>query len=187
MPVKVRSLGGGRCRVSTPHGVKAKNTTCGKARKQARLLNAAEHGWKPTGEKAKTHESARQVLAKILEADYDMSGMFRPSQPNSYFGQMKQHSKLAPLNPEIRPFDDNDRQTYGGAEGTPFIAGVKIDGMEGDAIADANGVQVHLLTSEGDSVSYALSTPFAQGKAMLPQIARAKTSQDLARLGLEKI
>lgn len=48
MPVKITKLGGGKCRVSTPSGVKAKNTTCAKAKKQKNLLNAVEHGWKPT-------------------------------------------------------------------------------------------------------------------------------------------
>lgn len=33
--------------VSTPGGVKAKATTPEKAKKQERLLNAIEHGWKP--------------------------------------------------------------------------------------------------------------------------------------------
>lgn len=48
MPVKITKTGKGY-RVSTPHGVKAKRTTRAKANKQARLLNAVEHGWKPTG------------------------------------------------------------------------------------------------------------------------------------------
>lgn len=51
MPVTVRKAGGGGYRVSTPHGVKAKNTTKQKAESQKRLLNAVEHGWKPTGKK----------------------------------------------------------------------------------------------------------------------------------------
>ena len=55
MPVKVKKVDG--YRVSTPSGVKAKNTTKGKAEAQKRLLNAVEHGWKPTGKKAK-HNSA---------------------------------------------------------------------------------------------------------------------------------
>lgn len=48
MPVTVRKTDGGY-RVSTPQGVKAKSTTKGKAERQKRLLNAVEHGWKPTG------------------------------------------------------------------------------------------------------------------------------------------
>lgn len=47
MPVRIRRSGG-RYRVSTPHGVKAKSTTRAKAHAQRRLLNAVEHGWKPT-------------------------------------------------------------------------------------------------------------------------------------------
>ena len=53
MPVKTRKLKGGKVRVSTPGGVKAKATTPAKAAAQERLLNAVEHGWKPTGKKAK--------------------------------------------------------------------------------------------------------------------------------------
>ncbi len=53
MPVKITRLKGGKVRVSTPHGTKAKSTTMAKAKKQERLLNAVEHGWKPTGKKKK--------------------------------------------------------------------------------------------------------------------------------------
>ena len=48
MPVKVESIGQGKYKVSTPHGTKSKATTKSNARKQERLLNAVEHGWKPT-------------------------------------------------------------------------------------------------------------------------------------------
>ena len=51
MPVKVKKTNG--YRVSTPHGTKAKHTTYQKAMKQASLLRAVEHGWKPTGKKSK--------------------------------------------------------------------------------------------------------------------------------------
>ena len=47
MPVKVRKVKGGY-QVRTPGGVKAKRTTKKKAAKQKRLLNAVEHGWRPT-------------------------------------------------------------------------------------------------------------------------------------------
>ena len=47
MPVKI-TKSGSHYRVSTPHGVKAKGTTKAKAESQRRLLNATEHGWKPT-------------------------------------------------------------------------------------------------------------------------------------------
>ena len=47
MPVKVRKVKGGYS-VSTLHGTKAKKTTLSKARAQKRLLNAVEHGFKPT-------------------------------------------------------------------------------------------------------------------------------------------
>ena len=48
MPVTVTKKDGGYS-VSTPGGVKAKHTTKRKAMAQQRLLNAVEHGWKPTG------------------------------------------------------------------------------------------------------------------------------------------
>lgn len=48
MPVEIRQVKGG-VRVSTPNGVKAKKTTMAKAKKQKRLLNALDHGWKPNG------------------------------------------------------------------------------------------------------------------------------------------
>lgn len=45
MPAKVRKTKGGYS-VSTPGGVKARRTTKAKAKRQARLLNAIDHGWK---------------------------------------------------------------------------------------------------------------------------------------------
>lgn len=53
MPVRIRKVKGGY-KVSTPHGTKAKRTTRKKAMKQKRLLNAIEHGWRPTRRKGKT-------------------------------------------------------------------------------------------------------------------------------------
>lgn len=50
MPVKITKVKGGYS-VRTPSGVHAKKTTKTKAEAQARLLNATEHGWKPTGKK----------------------------------------------------------------------------------------------------------------------------------------
>ncbi len=50
MPVRITKVDG--YRVSTPGGVKAKHTTKKKAERQANLLRAVEHGWKPTGQKA---------------------------------------------------------------------------------------------------------------------------------------
>lgn len=52
MPVTIRKVKGG-VRVSTPGGVKSKKTTMKKAKAQKRLLNAIEHGWKPTGKRKK--------------------------------------------------------------------------------------------------------------------------------------
>ena len=56
MPVKIKKVDG--YRVSTPSGVKAKSTTKTKARRQANLLRAVEHGWKPTGKSARKRKSA---------------------------------------------------------------------------------------------------------------------------------
>jgi hypothetical protein len=62
MPVKIRSVGKGKVQVRTPNGVKAKSTTPAKAARQKRLLNAVEHGWKPTGKPAE--DIHRQVMKK---------------------------------------------------------------------------------------------------------------------------
>lgn len=53
MPVKMKSVGKGKVQVRTPGGIKAKSTTPAKAERQANLLRAVEHGWKPTGEMAR--------------------------------------------------------------------------------------------------------------------------------------
>lgn len=47
MPVKIRKNGKGY-RVTDAGKVTAKHTTKAKARKQANLLRARAHGWKPT-------------------------------------------------------------------------------------------------------------------------------------------
>ena len=52
MPVSIKKVKGGYS-VSTPHGTKAKGTTLEKAKSQEQLLNAVEHGWKPTGKSKK--------------------------------------------------------------------------------------------------------------------------------------
>jgi len=50
MPYTIRKANG--YSVTGPHGTKAKHTTKKKAERQVRLLNAVDHGWKPTGEPA---------------------------------------------------------------------------------------------------------------------------------------
>jgi hypothetical protein len=50
VPTKTTKVKGGY-RVSTPGGVKAQKTSKAKAEKQANLLRALEHGWKPTKRK----------------------------------------------------------------------------------------------------------------------------------------
>ena len=42
MPVRIRKLKGGKVRVSTPGGVKAKSTTLRKAKAQKRIIEAAD-------------------------------------------------------------------------------------------------------------------------------------------------
>ena len=59
MPVKITKLKSGKYRVSTPSGTHAKGTTKAKAKAQERLLNAVEHGWHPTGKKAKKRSKKR--------------------------------------------------------------------------------------------------------------------------------
>ena len=51
MPYKTVSVGKGKVKVTSPHGVKAKATTPAKAAAQVRLLHGVEHGWHPTGKK----------------------------------------------------------------------------------------------------------------------------------------
>jgi len=48
MPVTIKKVGPNSYKVVTPNMVHAKHTTKAKAKRQARLLNAVEHGWKPT-------------------------------------------------------------------------------------------------------------------------------------------
>jgi len=51
MPAKIQKNSKGGFTVMTPNGVHAKNTTKSKAMAQARLLNAVDHGWKPSKKK----------------------------------------------------------------------------------------------------------------------------------------
>lgn len=64
MPVKMKSVGKGKVQVRTPGGVKAKSTTPAKAQRQANLLRAVEHGFKPTG------KPARDVMAHRVMKKY---------------------------------------------------------------------------------------------------------------------
>lgn len=53
MPVKLRKLKSGKVQVRTPNGIKSKGSTPANAERQKHLLNAVEHGWKPTGAPAR--------------------------------------------------------------------------------------------------------------------------------------
>lgn len=57
MPVKIKKTDG--YQVSTPGGVKAKHTTKAKAEAQANLLRGVEHGWHPTGAKARAKKRGK--------------------------------------------------------------------------------------------------------------------------------
>lgn len=75
MPVSIKKLPGRqRYRVSTPGGTKAKSTTKAKAERQQRLLNAIDHGWKPTGK----HESMStpQHIVKVLLGEDEHSDLY---------------------------------------------------------------------------------------------------------------
>jgi len=75
MPVKVTKVPGGY-RVSTPHGTKAKSTTKAKAESQKRLLNAVEHGWKPTG-KGKRPTGSGPMGMKDFQHGYKVLGKYK--------------------------------------------------------------------------------------------------------------
>jgi hypothetical protein len=68
MPVSVSKIDG-KYRVSTPGGAKAHGTTKKKAERQATLLRAIDHGWKPTGEPAS--ESVRTAALALAKAVLD--------------------------------------------------------------------------------------------------------------------
>lgn len=51
MPAKIIKKANGKFEVKTPNEVHAKSTTKAKAVKQERLLNAIDHGFKPTKKK----------------------------------------------------------------------------------------------------------------------------------------
>jgi hypothetical protein len=65
MPVKMTKLKSGKVRVSTPGGVKSKGSTPTNAKRQARLLNAVEHGFKPTGAPARD-----SIKKKVMGGGY---------------------------------------------------------------------------------------------------------------------
>lgn len=68
MPVSVRKIGPNQYQVRTPSGVRAKNTTKSKARKQAKLLRAIDHGWQPTGHKLARENALRLVRRALNQA-----------------------------------------------------------------------------------------------------------------------
>jgi hypothetical protein len=72
MPVSVRKTPSGRYSVRThPPGeeshLKAKHTTKKKAMAQRKLLNAVEHGWRPTGKPAKRRHESQELVTHIVD------------------------------------------------------------------------------------------------------------------------
>lgn len=60
MPARITCNGSGsNCSVSTPNMVHAKSTSRAKAMKQARLLNAIEHGYKPKSKRSRVSPTGR--------------------------------------------------------------------------------------------------------------------------------
>ena len=65
MPVKLTKMPGGKVKVSTPSGTKAKGTSMKKAKAQERLLNAVEHSdWRPTGKSANPKKTKKPKKIK---------------------------------------------------------------------------------------------------------------------------
>ena len=60
MPVSIHKRGN-RYEVDTPNQVHAKGTTKAKAVRQARLLNAIDHGWTPTHSKARRARKSHRL------------------------------------------------------------------------------------------------------------------------------
>lgn len=61
MPVRVTRTKGGRFRVTDGGRVTARGTTKGKATRQARLLLALQHGWKPAPGRARRARSTTKA------------------------------------------------------------------------------------------------------------------------------
>lgn len=70
MPASVQKVNG-KYRVSTPNRTHAFGTSKAKAERQARLLRAIDHGWKPTGKAAQeaVRAAALRVVDRLLEVD----------------------------------------------------------------------------------------------------------------------
>jgi len=65
----MRKLSGknkGKVRVSTSGGVKAKATTPAKGKKLVKLLNAIDHGWKPTKKKQENLKKGNNYVNHAL-------------------------------------------------------------------------------------------------------------------------
>ena len=84
MPVSIRKTDG-KYSVSTPNQTHAFGTTKKKAERQARLLNAIDHGWKPTGKPAREsiHEEALEIVNALLERD-DINSVPIPASGRAY-------------------------------------------------------------------------------------------------------
>lgn len=74
MPAKIKKLKSGKYQVKTPNAIHAKRTTLKKAKAQQRLINAIDHGWHPTGKKAR-HESKELLAQELLRSLLDSRGL----------------------------------------------------------------------------------------------------------------
>lgn len=71
MPVKLAKVKGGKVRVSTPSGIKAKAATPENALAQEQLLNAVEHSdWRPTGKKKKPSKMTHQEYKNLRKSGW---------------------------------------------------------------------------------------------------------------------
>jgi len=106
MPVSIKKIDG-KYRVSTPSAVHAKGTTKKKAEAQGRLLNAVDHGWKPTGKKA-TRESVEQIKAMIAEGGHKAGCKcaFCTNYKGKGFGKKKDENKPEPEEPKETPMSE---------------------------------------------------------------------------------
>lgn len=83
MPVHIKCHGK-KCSVSTPNGVHAYGTTRAKAKRQATLLRAIDHGWKPTGKKARESTEAAAIVSALLDGRDDIGTLDIPKSGKAY-------------------------------------------------------------------------------------------------------
>ena len=70
MPARKIKLSNGKFRVVTPNGVHGKEMTEANADRQVRLLNAVDHGWKPTGAPAAAGAQPDKIEKKFPDSKF---------------------------------------------------------------------------------------------------------------------